>query len=39
MWTGWPTFPMVFVKGSLIGGSSDLAKLINSGELNRLLGE
>ena len=21
MWTGWPTFPMVFVKGALIGGA------------------
>lgn len=33
MWTGWPTFPMVFVKGVLIGGASDLARLIESGEL------
>jgi monothiol glutaredoxin len=33
MWTGWPTFPMVFVKGVLVGGASDLAKLIRSGEL------
>ena len=24
MWTGWPTFPMVFVRGVLIGGASDL---------------
>ena len=39
MWTGWPTFPMVFVKGSLVGGASDLGKLIDSGELKRLLGE
>ena len=39
MWTGWPTFPMVFVKGSLVGGATDLAKLIASGELKRLLGE
>jgi glutaredoxin-related protein len=37
MWTGWPTFPMVFVKGVLIGGAADLAKLIASGELKRLL--
>ena len=37
MWTGWPTFPMVFVKGVLVGGASDLEKLISSGELNRLL--
>lgn len=38
MWTGWPTFPMVFVKGQLIGGASDLDRLIASGELKRLLG-
>jgi glutaredoxin-related protein len=37
MWTGWPTFPMVFVKGVLVGGASDLQKLIESGELARLL--
>jgi glutaredoxin-related protein len=33
LWTGWPTFPMVFVKGVLIGGADDLARLIASGEL------
>jgi monothiol glutaredoxin len=37
MWTGWPTFPMIFVKGVLIGGANDLAKLIASGELERML--
>ncbi|HSW08842.1 glutaredoxin domain-containing protein [Aquabacterium sp.] len=37
MWTGWPTFPMIFVKGMLIGGHDDLVKLIASGELQRLL--
>lgn len=37
MWTGWPTFPMVFVRGSLVGGAGDLKKLIASGELKRLL--
>jgi monothiol glutaredoxin len=35
MWTGWPTFPMVFVKGVLVGGAQDLARLIDSGELAR----
>src|SRR3954464_13945058 len=25
LWTGWPTYPMVFVKGVLIGGGSGLA--------------
>ena len=39
MWTGWPTFPMVFVKGVLVGGADELAKLIESGELKRALGE
>ena len=39
VWSGWPTFPMVFVKGSLIGGAQELDKLIKSGELKRLLGE
>lgn len=37
MWTGWPTFPMVFVKGVLVGGASDLEALIASGELARML--
>jgi glutaredoxin-related protein len=35
MWTGWPTFPMVFLKGVLIGGASDLARLHASGELKK----
>ena len=39
MWTGWPTFPMVFVKGVLVGGADDLEKLIASGELAKLLGQ
>ena len=39
MWTGWPTFPMVFVKGALIGGADDLEKLIASGELAQLIGQ
>ena len=37
MWAGWPTFPMVFVKGTFVGGASDLQKLIDSGELDRML--
>jgi glutaredoxin-related protein len=39
MWTGWPTFPMVFVKGALVGGANDLQKLIETGELTQLLGK
>lgn len=34
MWSGWPTFPMVFNKGTLIGGASDLKKLLDSGALD-----
>jgi glutaredoxin-related protein len=37
MWTGWPTFPMVFVKGELVGGAKDLARLHASGELKKML--
>ncbi|MEK7346695.1 MAG: glutaredoxin [Pseudomonadota bacterium] len=37
MWTGWPTFPMVFVKGVLVGGASELQSLISSGEFQRML--
>ena len=39
MWTGWPTFPMVFVKGTLVGGGKEIEALIASGELKRTLGE
>jgi glutaredoxin-related protein len=39
MWTGWPTFPMVFAKGVLIGGYDDLKRLVDSGELKRFLVE
>lgn len=39
MWTGWPTFPMVFVKGVLVGGHDDLKRLVDSGELKRFLVE
>ena len=37
MWSGWPTFPMVFVKGTLVGGADDVGRLIASGELKKLL--
>ena len=39
IWTGWPTFPMVFVKGVLVGGASDLNRLIKSGEMTRMLAD
>jgi len=33
MWSGWPTFPQVFINGTLVGGASDVKKLIESNEL------
>jgi len=35
MWTGWPTFPMIFVNGTFIGGAEDLARLHAAGELKK----
>ena len=37
MWTGWPTFPMIFIDGVLIGGFDDLSRIVESGELKTLL--
>ena len=37
MWTGWSTFPIIFVDGMLIGGFQDLKTLAESGELMTLL--
>lgn len=28
MWTGWPTFPMVFHQGTLIGGANELERYL-----------
>ncbi|MDD3763784.1 MAG: glutaredoxin domain-containing protein [Nevskiales bacterium] len=39
MWAGWPTFPMVFVNGQLIGGAADLSRMIKSGAFEALLAE
>jgi monothiol glutaredoxin len=37
MWTGWSTFPMVFVKGVFVGGAADLGRLIANGEIKTML--
>jgi monothiol glutaredoxin len=39
MWSGWPTFPQVFVGGALVGGFKDLKALRDSGELATLVAE
>lgn len=37
MWAGWPTFPMVFVKGQLIGGFQELKGWLDEGKLEAAL--
>jgi len=37
MWTGWPTFPMVFINGMFIGGYEETKALVESGEIKALL--
>ena len=37
MWTGWPTFPMIFINGMLIGGTEDMQRLIDEDEFSDLL--
>ncbi len=39
MWAGWPTFPMVFVKGQLIGGNQDVQSLLSSGTLEKMISQ
>ena len=38
MWSGWPTFPQVFVRGVLIGGFDDTTKALADGSLKKQLG-
>jgi glutaredoxin-related protein len=33
MWSGWPTFPMVFHQGTLVGGADETTSLLGSGEI------
>jgi glutaredoxin-related protein len=28
LWSGWPTFPQVFIDGKLVGGANELAKFL-----------
>ena len=36
MWSGWPTFPQVYVKGELIGGEDLTKAAIERGELQKI---
>jgi monothiol glutaredoxin len=37
MWSGWPTFPQVFVKGVLLGGFDETSKALADGSLRKRL--
>ena len=37
LWSGWPTFPQVFVRGTLIGGRRETEAKLADGSLNDLL--
>jgi glutaredoxin-related protein len=37
MWSGWPTFPQVFVKGVLIGGYDDTRAALADGSMQARL--
>lgn len=37
LYSGWPTFPQLYVKGELIGGSDIVIEMYRSGELKTLL--
>jgi len=37
VYSNWPTFPQLYVKGELIGGSDIVVEMYNSGELQELL--
>ena len=39
VYSNWPTFPQLYVKGELIGGSDIVIDMYNSGELQQLLEE
>ena len=37
-YSGWPTFPQVFIDGKLIGGSDIVQEMRDNGELQKVLG-
>ena len=37
LWSGWPTFPQVFVKGVLIGGNQETRAALVDGSLKTML--
>jgi len=39
VYSSWPTFPQLYIKGELIGGSDIVVEMYNSGELQEMLGD
>ncbi len=37
LWSGWPTFPQVFVRGTLIGGNHEMRQMLADGSFRELL--
>ena len=37
LWSGWPTFPQIFIRGMLIGGEQELRRAIRNGEFDHRL--
>jgi glutaredoxin-related protein len=37
LWSGWATFPQVYVRGTLIGGNDDLREALANGSLQQRL--
>lgn len=37
LWSGWPTFPQVFVRGTLVGGANDVRAALEDGSLRKRL--
>jgi monothiol glutaredoxin len=37
LWSGWPTFPQVFLKGELVGGAAELERALKDGSFRSKL--
>lgn len=37
LWSGWPTYPQVFVRGQLVGGHAEMHAALQDGSLRALL--
>jgi len=39
VYSDWPTFPQLYIKGELVGGADIVLQLLESGELKKALDE